>query len=93
MRINNEIIICAAVLYNGIVVTGRRHRDCNNTIELLVNKSGTKLPDREDQGFMTSVGRYVDRKEAFKIAKANNQLIHKMFDYDEEGVLTSEDLY
>ncbi len=43
---------------------------------------------------MTSKGRYVDRIEAFKIAKERNQIFHTMYDDDAtERILTSEDLY
>ena len=90
----NEFIICAAVNYDGTIVCGRRHKDCYLTAESLLKKQNVpQFADRENQGFMTSTGRYVTRAEAFKIAKANNQIIHKMFDNDSEGSLTSEDLY
>lgn len=98
----NEFIICAAVNYDGTIVCGRRHGDCYRTAESLLKictcwrKHQNTMPqfaDRENQGFMTSTGRYVTRVEAFTIAKANNQIIHKMFDNDSEGSLTSEDLY
>jgi hypothetical protein len=99
-----EFIICAAVLINGkTIVCGRRHGDCYETVKNLkplyvsgpnddisVEQTGD---DRANQGFMTSHGRFVYRPEAFIIAKDNNQIIHKMFDDDKEGILTSEDLY
>ena len=93
----NEFIICAAVNYDGTIVCGRRHKDCYLTAESLLKKhvhvQKPQFTDRENQGFMTSTGRFVTRAEAFKIAKANDQIIHKMFDNDSEGSLTSEDLY
>ena len=48
---------------------------------------------RDDQGFLTSGNRHVDRAEGFRIAKENDQIWHTMFDNDIEGTLTSEDLY
>lgn len=48
----------------------------------------------EDQGFYTSRGRFVDRKEAFQIAYQANQIPISL--YDERGIngkLFSEDLY
>lgn len=40
------------------------------------------------KGFLTSTGHFVDRKEAYKIAKQYNQLKKE----SEEGILYSEDL-
>ena len=99
-----EFIICSAVHFkngaksnvtgveNGTVIFGKRHNDCNNVLRGLLGDF-VAIPEREQQGFLTSNNRYVSRSEAFKIAKSNNQIIHKMFDNDNEGSLTSEDLY
>jgi hypothetical protein len=84
----------------GFIVCGRRHGNCYQTITScaaepirnLIN-SMTTNELRNYQGFMTSFDRYVDRKEAFKIAKANNQICHNLFDDIDENILTSEDLY
>ncbi len=102
-----ERILCAAIHYNngtknttvlnidiGVIICGRRHADCIRTLEALIpNIDESKIPDRDKQGFMTSKNRYISREEAFLIAKANNQIEHKMFDNDETGSLNSEDLY
>jgi predicted hotdog family 3-hydroxylacyl-ACP dehydratase len=84
----------------GFIVTGRRHSDCYATIEAIAGtdiglkkKIDNILHNRSHQGFITSTNRYVSRAEAFKIAKANDQIIHHMFDKVDEGELTSEDLY
>lgn len=44
----------------------------------------------ETQGFITNMRRFVDRKEALKIAEAANQIVEKHPQYDE---LYSEDLW
>jgi hypothetical protein len=95
---NKEFILCAAINHQGIIISGHRHADCHKVLNDLLKKyniivSEDKLPQRKDQGFLTSFNRFVSRKEAFKIAKENNQIIHHMFDDDNEGSLTSEDLY
>jgi len=85
----------------GFVVVGRRHHNCyatlsalsksiklESTVKLLIDKA-----DRDRQGFITNLNRYVSRAEAFIIAKLEGQIIHKMFDKDETGILTSEDLW
>jgi hypothetical protein len=86
-----EFILCASVMFNNRVVSARRHKDCYKLLEGLL---GIDINiSRKDQGFLTSNGRHVDRKEGFKIAKDNDQIWHKMHDDREEGELTSEDLY
>lgn len=92
----------------GFVIAGRRHHNCyatakalasiDNVIKLKVENIENTM-SREDyrkhQGFITSLDRYVDRKEAWKIAKENNQimLIDKLPDMGEDPILISEHLY
>jgi len=102
-----EFILCSAVHYDngtnynktnvigiesGVVICGKRHNDCNDTLRGILGDSFV-VPEREFQGFLTSHNRFVSRAIAFQIAKANNQIIHRMFDNDTHGILTSEDLY
>ena len=92
-----EHILCAALFYKGIIVAGRRHSDCYEVIENLYKRFTTDgipitdLPKREHQGFLTSHNRYVDRVEAWKIAKANDQIVYDKDSSDE--FLISENLY
>jgi len=71
-----EFILCSAVhfkngakstVYNiesGVVICGRRHGDCYAILNgILGDVDVSKLPDRDCQGFLTSLNRYVDRKE------------------------------
>jgi len=88
-----EFILCASVMYKGQIVSAHRHKDCHKLLRALLGDECDESVGRESQGFLTSHNRHVDRKEGFKIAKANNQIIHSMFDNDDEGILTSEDLY
>ena len=92
-----EFILCAAILRKE-----PRDSDCNyydndiQNIELgyrhhdiLIRFRGEVSTQQEDQGFYTSRGRFVDRKEAFEIAKSAGQI-----ETDEDrGILFSEDLY
>jgi hypothetical protein len=89
---SEEKILCAAVKYNNHAVPGRRHNDCYMTLHLLTGEALENLPGREAQGFLTTIGRYVSRKEAYQIARANNQLRMPHVDGCME-LLTSEDLY
>jgi len=91
-----EYILCAAINYNGTIVCGYRHGDCYNILMKLLNlETSDNLPGRECQGFLTSENRYVDRKEAWKIAKQNNQIKYgeKVSDRGEDSELISENLY
>ena len=103
-----EFILCAAIHYkdgkvhthqpvnieSGLVICGMRHCNCYSVLSgLLGDFDGKLLVGRDGQGFITSHDRYVDRQEAFLIAKANNQIHHKLFDNDDTGTLCSEDLY
>jgi hypothetical protein len=87
-----EFIICSAVNWQGKFICGRKHKDCYIIADALMTH-GFLERERKHQGFMTSTGRFVDRAEAFKIAKANHQIVHKLFDGVEEGNLNSEDLF
>lgn len=89
---DKEFIICSAVNWQGKFICGRKHKDCYVIADALMT-NGFLERERKRQGFMTSTGRYVGREEAFKIAKANHQIVHKLFDGVEEGNLNSEDLF
>lgn len=88
---------------SGYVVCGRRHNNCYQTIislkgdlnEYLKSLNLTKEDYRKGQGFITSTDRYVDRKEAWKIAMENNQIIFGKgaSDMGEDSILISENLY
>ena len=90
----------------GFVIAGRRHHNCystlkaintingNNTLkDLIMNQS--KEEHRKHQGFITSLDRYVDRREGFNIAYEANQIIGTMRNRlpGPDVILVSEDLY
>jgi hypothetical protein len=76
-----ETIICAAVLLpDGYIVRGHRHHDALRSalgMERAKGLKGSELP----QGFMTSRGRFIDRKEARRLVDG------------QDGPLFSEDVY
>ena len=92
---NKEFILCSAINYNGTIICGHRHSDCYKVLRELFAEP--VLPGREHQGFLTSLNRFVDRKEAFKIAKENNQIRYglKASENEDENdnILISENLY
>ena len=91
---------------SGFVVCGRRHHNCYQTIKSLTSKSPserigtliqsmTEEEQRIHQGFITSLDRYVDRREGWDIAKANNQIQFGLIacgDVD-DNILILENLY
>jgi hypothetical protein len=97
-----ERIICAAIWYknlkdaihrpvnleSGVCVSGLNHAQCIHITNSLL---GTKLFEQGEhiQGFLTSLNRFVDRKEGLKIAIEQNQIIFK---HGSENILFSEDL-
>ena len=95
-----EVCICAAIrLPCGYVVRGHRHSDCIRTAaertdwrhELGIEPAPWGPGMAEDQGFVTSRGRYVDRTEGLRL-----QVDAGIASIAEGGyrcVLFSEDLY
>lgn len=87
----------------GFVICGRRHNNCYQTITSLKGDLETYLGSlgmsgsdwREHQGFITSLDRYVNRREGFQIAKRNDQILYGLSasDNGEESILISENLY
>lgn len=91
-----ELIACSAVKFFNIydiglevVIPCIRHNDTFvNDILCVLDGDGW---EESEQGFITNYGRFVDRKEALAIAKANNQIINDIgYEPDE---LYSEMLY
>lgn len=67
-----ERVVCAAIRWEDIVILGVRHFDkfMQEDLELL----GSIRHSKWEQGFVTSHCRFVDRMEAWTIAKACGQL-------------------
>jgi hypothetical protein len=88
---DKEIVICSAVkTTTGKIFRGHRHGDCMRAIQdrhLAVGHSP------EDQGFITSLNRYVNRKEAYDIQINAGIKSINPDGYCEVGQLYSEDLY
>ena len=75
---------------DGKVWTGKRHGNC---ISQIFSELGIRPTNKEfTQGFVTDDGRFVDRKEAFKIAVECNQLLNSKEPWA-APTLMSEDLY
>lgn len=89
-----EFIICAAIkLASRKIYYGHRHCHClnamNGQLSWTMNRQEI-MKINEEEGFITSLNRFVDRQEAWKIAEENNQIIQQS---GGKGTLYSEDLY
>jgi hypothetical protein len=79
-----EIVICAAVrASNGKIVRGRQHNDAIRALQSMHGYEDEN-PNGDDQGFVTSTERFVNRKEAYRL---------HFPDFIEPGELHSDDLY
>lgn len=91
-----ERIICAAIqiVETGKVFYGHRHNHCftamNDYLSWTMNRQEIGKV-KSVQGFVTSNGRFVDRKEALIIALENDQVLDKSQIRGDN--LYSEDLY
>jgi hypothetical protein len=76
---------------SGYVVCGRRHHNCFMTMKIIKDKlpldEKIKLNKNTTQGFLTSLDRFVDRKEGGVIAFKSSQIDNEI------KLLFSEDLY
>ena len=75
----------AAIQHEGKVWTGHRHSD---VIYKIIAECGKEAaPVRGTQGFVTECGKFLNRKEAAKVAFESGQMS------EDVGCLMSEDLY
>ena len=78
-----ETIVAAAIQVDGILVEGYAPYKVVLSVERPGRHHhvawflGTHGVDHPDQGFLTNTGRYVDRQEAYVIAKAAGQILVK----------------
>jgi hypothetical protein len=62
-----EIVICAAVrASDGRIVRGHRHNDAIGALQAMDGYEGEQ-PHGKSQGFVTSTGRFVNRREAYRL--------------------------
>jgi len=90
-----ETIVAAAIQYKGMTISLPAPARHHNIIRYMSDAKlppiieGTKLvTNTEDQGFITSTGRFVYRNEAEEIARAAGQVDELI-----GSILTSEDLW
>jgi hypothetical protein len=88
---NVEMIVRAALQYNGTVYSLPAPARHHNVMQrMFADNMPSEAMALQNQGFVTSTGRYVDRYEGFRIAKAAGQLWRSPTPPD---MLTSEDVW
>lgn len=97
--IEGRFVVCAACRYGDMIVCGARHYD-KVMHSVLAQLREDKLFDferegRAEQGFIDQYGVFMDRKEAFEVAKAAGQLNVRRTKSQSPSSTTlfSEDLY
>lgn len=93
---STDKIKCAAIKYflkiapdEAQVTWGANHGQCIEWFGFAGYYSSMRCMDKEIQGFLTTSGRFVDRREAYQIAKRQGQLINDNEKSLGEGVLDS----
>lgn len=86
-----ETITAAALLYDGTIYSAPPPARHHTVIRMMADQG---LPNEamclRNQGFVTSTGRFVDRYEGARIARAAGQIIREPTPPD---MLTSEDVW
>ena len=86
-------IVCAALRNDaGQVIIGPRHFDFIMRYRIAETGLPSGIWMKAEQGFIDQRGKFYDRKEAYKIALANGQIINKL-PGAASGILFSEHLY
>ncbi len=94
-----RMVVCAANRNEyGDIILGARHYDhlMHTQIEYNVDHTGLKrwLKCNVEQGFIDQFGVFMDRKEAWKVAMAADQIRYRCGgDNTDGGTLYSENLY
>lgn len=90
-RSDVETIERAAIFYNGTIYSVPRPGRHHTVIQMMARDNfPNEAMSLKNQGFVTSTGRFVDRYEGAKIARAAGQIIREPTPPD---MLTSEDVW
>lgn len=86
-----EKITGVAIIVNGILYHMSAPNRHHHVIHFVYERNGIQQVTTDQQGFVTSHDRYVNREKALEIAKAANQLLPDKLVYHRE--LFSENLW
>lgn len=96
MNTKNQRVVCAAIRYSdGSVITSARHHDglMREIVSCMADRYRIPM-DEVEEGFIDQYGTFLTRREAWKIAETNGQIIRRVGgDTVDGGTLYSENLY
>lgn len=82
-------VVCAAIKNtDGDIICGPRHFDIIMRLQIMNSKKDWIIPE---QGFVDQFGKFLNRKEAYIVAKSAEQIIRPTG--GDEGKLFSENIY
>ncbi|HEX2887180.1 hypothetical protein [Vineibacter terrae] len=87
-----EKITSAAIKVDGRIYTGNTHADAIDEFERLNPGKDVWAGDKLDDGFMTSAGRYIQRREATDLAARTKQGVKGRDDFGRDFGVASEDM-
>lgn len=89
----NETIVAAAIFHGATISLPppARHHTILHSLSLVLRGSALNVPP-QNQGFLTSAGRFVNRVEGFYIAERAGQIVTKSGNPGEPN-LYSEDMW
>jgi hypothetical protein len=87
-----QLVVCAANRFpDGTVILGARHYD--SLMREAIAARGL-VPGEDEQGFIDQKGRFLTRREAWKVAQVAGQIRRRVGgDHLDGGTLYSEGLY
>ncbi len=87
-----EKITSAAIKVDGRIYTGTTHADAIDEFERLNPGKAAWVGDKLDDGFMTSAGRYIQRRDATDLAARTKQGVAGRDEFGENFGVASEDI-
>lgn len=84
-------VVCAALRYGNLLILGPRHFDLTMRKQISMHPAVSVDWSIAEQGFVDQLGRFLSRREAWRVAHRAGQIIRRVGGDGEE--LFSENLY
>lgn len=88
----SRVVVCAALRVGDQIITGARHFDMIMRSQILARSDALQW-GRSEQGFIDQGGSFMNREEAWHVAKEANQIRDDLRLSHIDGTLYSEHLY
>lgn len=87
------MITHVAIQYNGKIYSLEKPARHHDVIRMIAKENGVGVKGSDTQGFLTSDGTFLNRRDAFKLASTNGQMLPRGPNEYNGGELFSEDLW